>query len=186
MSVKCEEPLNELTVQVWLLYHHQNFNYWTLFVSGTELRTDGWTERRMDKLSLELGKNNKTYFVIHILVSFNIFKCACIFIHTVLLEIHVWFHVLFYSNLSFFLHCFEFFLKESNWENLRSKLGKKDTIFKYFALGMGAEYRPQIRQIESPDAHDTYVYLCPLWKRRGILRCTCRSVGMSVGRSVCR
>ena len=27
MSVKCEEPLNELTVQVWLLYNHPNFNY---------------------------------------------------------------------------------------------------------------------------------------------------------------
>ena len=38
------------------------------------------------------------------------------------------FHVLFYSNLSFFLHYFQFFLMESNWENLRSKLGKKDTI----------------------------------------------------------
>ena len=30
MSVKYEEPLNELTVQVWLLYHHPNFNYWTV------------------------------------------------------------------------------------------------------------------------------------------------------------
>ena len=25
MSVKCEKPLNELTVQVWLLYDHHNF-----------------------------------------------------------------------------------------------------------------------------------------------------------------
>ena len=25
MSVKCEEPIDELTVQVWLLYHHPNF-----------------------------------------------------------------------------------------------------------------------------------------------------------------
>ena len=24
MSVKCEEPIDELTVQVWLLYHHPN------------------------------------------------------------------------------------------------------------------------------------------------------------------
>ena len=46
MSVKCEEPLNELTVQVWLLYHHPNFNYRTLFVSGTELRTDGQTDKQ--------------------------------------------------------------------------------------------------------------------------------------------
>ena len=44
MLVKCEEPIDELTVQVWLLYHHPNFEYCTLFVSGTELRTD----RQMD------------------------------------------------------------------------------------------------------------------------------------------
>ena len=44
MSVKCEEPLNELTVQVWLLNLHPNFNYWTLFVSGTELRTNRQTD----------------------------------------------------------------------------------------------------------------------------------------------
>ena len=48
MSVKCEEPIDELTVQVWLLYDHQNFNYCTLFVSGTELRTDRRTDRRTD------------------------------------------------------------------------------------------------------------------------------------------
>ena len=35
MSVKCEEPIDELTVQVWLLYHHLNFTYCTLFESGT-------------------------------------------------------------------------------------------------------------------------------------------------------
>ena len=44
MSVTCEEPLDELTVQVWLLYRHPNFNYWTLFISGTKLRTDGQTD----------------------------------------------------------------------------------------------------------------------------------------------
>ena len=44
MSVKCEEPTDELTVQVWLLYHQPNFKYCTLFVSGTEL----WTERQTD------------------------------------------------------------------------------------------------------------------------------------------
>ena len=49
MSVKCEEPLDKLTVQVWLLYLHPNFNYWTLFVSGTELRTDRQTDGRTDK-----------------------------------------------------------------------------------------------------------------------------------------
>ena len=45
MSVKCEEPIDELTVQVWLLYHHQNFKYCTLFVSGTELLTDRQTDK---------------------------------------------------------------------------------------------------------------------------------------------
>ena len=46
MSVKCKEPLDKLIVQVWLLYLHPNFNYWTLLVSGTELRTDRQTDRR--------------------------------------------------------------------------------------------------------------------------------------------
>ena len=49
MSVKCEEPIDELTVQVWLLYHHPNFKYCTLFVSGTELRTDRLTDRQTDR-----------------------------------------------------------------------------------------------------------------------------------------
>ena len=40
MSVKCELPLDEVTVQVWLLYDHLNFKYCTLFISGTELRMD--------------------------------------------------------------------------------------------------------------------------------------------------
>ena len=48
MSVKCEKPIDELTVQVWLLYDHQNFKYCTLFVSGTELRTNGQTDRQTD------------------------------------------------------------------------------------------------------------------------------------------
>ena len=48
MSVKCGEPIDELTVQVWLLYHHPIFKYCTLFVSGTDLRTDGQTDERTD------------------------------------------------------------------------------------------------------------------------------------------
>ena len=48
MSVRCEEPIDELTVLVLLLYHHQNFKYCTLFVSGTELRTDKRTDGRSD------------------------------------------------------------------------------------------------------------------------------------------
>ena len=43
---KCEESIDELTVQVWLLYHHPNFRYCTLLVSGTELRTDRRTDGR--------------------------------------------------------------------------------------------------------------------------------------------
>ena len=49
MSVKCEEPIDELTVQVWVLYDHQNFKYCTLFVSGTELRTDRQADGRTDR-----------------------------------------------------------------------------------------------------------------------------------------
>ena len=48
MSVKCEKPLDEPTVQVWLLYDNANFKYCTLFISGTELWTDGRTDRRTD------------------------------------------------------------------------------------------------------------------------------------------
>ena len=36
------------SVQVWGLYHHPNFKYCTLFVSGAELRTDGQTDRQTD------------------------------------------------------------------------------------------------------------------------------------------
>ena len=46
ISMKCEGPLDEATVQVWLLYDHPNFKYCTLFISGTELRTDRRTDGR--------------------------------------------------------------------------------------------------------------------------------------------
>ena len=46
MSVKCEEPIDDLTVQVWLLYHHPNFKYCTLNVRGTEYY--GRTDKRTD------------------------------------------------------------------------------------------------------------------------------------------
>ena len=49
MSVKCEQPSDELTVQVWLLYDHPNFKYCTLFISETELRTDRRTDGRTDE-----------------------------------------------------------------------------------------------------------------------------------------
>ena len=48
MSVKCEEPIDELTVQVWLLYHQPNCKYCILFVSGTELQTNGQTNGQTD------------------------------------------------------------------------------------------------------------------------------------------
>ena len=48
ISVKCEERIDELTVQVWSLYHHPNFKYCTLFVSRTELRTDRRKDRQTD------------------------------------------------------------------------------------------------------------------------------------------
>ena len=54
MSMKCEEPIDELTVQVWLLYLHSNFKYCTLFVSGTELRTDRRTDKRTDRRTMRL------------------------------------------------------------------------------------------------------------------------------------
>ena len=44
MSVKCEKPLDELTAQVWFLYDHPNLKYCTLYVSGTELRTEKQTD----------------------------------------------------------------------------------------------------------------------------------------------
>ena len=58
MSVKCEEPIDELTVQVWLLYPHPNFSYCTLFVRGMELRTDrqtdGQTNGQTDRRTIRL------------------------------------------------------------------------------------------------------------------------------------
>ena len=53
MPVKCEQRLDELIVQVWLLYDPPNFKYCTLFVSGTELRTDRQTDGRTDKWTIQ-------------------------------------------------------------------------------------------------------------------------------------
>ena len=53
MSVKYEQSINERTVQVWLLYDRHNFKYCTLFVSGTELRTNGQTDRRTDGRTIQ-------------------------------------------------------------------------------------------------------------------------------------
>ena len=48
MSVKCEQSIDGLSVQVWLLYDHPNVKYCTLNVSGTELRTDRRTDGQTD------------------------------------------------------------------------------------------------------------------------------------------
>ena len=53
MSVKCEQPLDELTVQVWLLYDHPNLKYCTLFVKDTELCTDRQMDGRTDKRTIQ-------------------------------------------------------------------------------------------------------------------------------------
>ena len=55
MSVRCEQPIDELTVQVWSQYHHSNCKYRTLYVNGTALRknkqTDGRTDKQRDRRS---------------------------------------------------------------------------------------------------------------------------------------
>ena len=44
--VKCEQPLDEITVQVWLLYDYPNLKYCTtLYVRGWNVRQ---TDRKMD------------------------------------------------------------------------------------------------------------------------------------------
>ena len=48
ISMKCEEPKDELTVQVWLLYHHLNialFKRDRITKRQTNKRTDGWMIR---------------------------------------------------------------------------------------------------------------------------------------------
>ena len=54
MSVKCEQSIDGLTVQLWLLYHHPNFKYCTLFESGMELRTDGQTNGQTGRQTIRL------------------------------------------------------------------------------------------------------------------------------------
>ena len=98
---------------------------------------------------LELGNKNKTYFVIHILVSF---LKICVSVH-VSLYIQCFkksmFDFTYYSTqiCHFFSTVFNFFLKESNWENLGSKLGKKRY---YFALGMGPNIGLKLGRSRAP------------------------------------
>ena len=57
MQVMSVRYTYELTVQVWLLYHRQNFKYCTLFVSWRNYGvrwTDGQTDRRTDGRTIRL------------------------------------------------------------------------------------------------------------------------------------
>ena len=45
-----EQPIEELTVQIVLLYDHWNFKYCTLFVGETELQTDERMGVQIDNL----------------------------------------------------------------------------------------------------------------------------------------
>ena len=86
MPVNCEEPLNKLTVHIGLLYLHPNFNYWTLFVSGTELRTDKQTERQTDGRTDDPITRcpRRTFQAGGIRIHLVIFK-----IHFVILKMHI-------------------------------------------------------------------------------------------------
>ena len=56
MLGECEQPfaLDEVTVQVSLLYDQPNFKYCTLFVSGTNYwQTDGQIDRRTDGQTIQ-------------------------------------------------------------------------------------------------------------------------------------
>ena len=46
MRGKYEQPLDEITLQVWLLHARLNFKYCTLYVSGMEYQTDKQTDRQ--------------------------------------------------------------------------------------------------------------------------------------------
>ena len=50
MSVKSEQPLDELIVQVWLLYDYTNFKYCTSYVSHMAELTDGQTIQLLNPL----------------------------------------------------------------------------------------------------------------------------------------
>ena len=75
MSGKCEEPIDEPTVQVWLLYHHQNFLYCTCTLYHNYQQTDKQTDRQMDGQMIKslyapgepfrLGHKNKAVYSGH-------------------------------------------------------------------------------------------------------------------------
>ena len=66
ISGRGEQPLDELTSQVWLLYHHPNFKYCIFYVSWQNYRrtdklTDGRTIQLLDapKGPFSRGHKNK-------------------------------------------------------------------------------------------------------------------------------
>ena len=48
MLVKCEKPIDDITLQVCLVYDHPNFKYGTLYVSRTTLQTNRQTDKQKD------------------------------------------------------------------------------------------------------------------------------------------
>ena len=93
MSENCEDPIDELTVQVLLLYHHPNFKYCTLFVSRTELwtdrqtngPTDGWSDdpiTRCPRRTFQAGgiKNVFSLMFVHGVHNVNkVHLCFCVY-----------------------------------------------------------------------------------------------------------
>ena len=62
MSVKCEEPLDELTVQVWLLHLHHILTLiieLCLYVGRNYGQTDGQTIRLLDAPGSLSGRGHK-------------------------------------------------------------------------------------------------------------------------------
>ena len=81
ISVKCEDPIYELTVQVWLLYHHPNFKYCTLIVRGTDIQSDD-PITRCPRRTFQAGGIKTTRFqYISIVYLFHV-KSVC-FVHHV-------------------------------------------------------------------------------------------------------
>ena len=79
-SGKCEQPLDELTVQVWFLNDHPNLKYSTFCVSGTELRTDkrtiGQTDGRCDYLMPPANLSGRGHKNLPTLLSSFVYKLS--------------------------------------------------------------------------------------------------------------
>ena len=68
MSVNCEQPLDDLTVQVWLLYDHPNFKYCTLFICRdgiTDKQRGGRTIQTLDAPGGPFRRGHKKYLDEH-------------------------------------------------------------------------------------------------------------------------